>query len=158
MFIKHAQRGISLIELIIFMLIVSIAVAGILLVMNNVNRNSADALLHKQALASAESLLEEVSLQDFSAAGGVATNAVTLANRTSEYHIINDYNGFGTTGIYSATSGLIVQGLGAYNARVAVVPTALGGIGAANSVLITVTVTDPQGTPVRLSAYRTNHP
>src|SRR4030065_640507 len=59
------QRGISLIELIMFIVIVSVALAGILLVMNVTTKSSADPLVHKQALAVAESLLEEVELMPF---------------------------------------------------------------------------------------------
>ncbi|KXS32283.1 MAG: putative mannose-sensitive agglutinin (MSHA) biogenesis protein MshD (Pilus type IV) [Candidatus Gallionella acididurans] len=59
------QRGISLIELIMFIMIVSVALAGILLVMNVTEKSSADPLVHKQALAIAESLLEEVELMPF---------------------------------------------------------------------------------------------
>jgi len=64
--VDSKQRGISLIELIIFIVIISVALTGILLVMNTVTRNSADPLIHKQALAIAESLLEEVELMPFS--------------------------------------------------------------------------------------------
>lgn len=59
------QRGISLVELIMFIVIVSIALAGILLVMDTVTKGSADPLIHKQSLAIAESLLEEVELMPF---------------------------------------------------------------------------------------------
>lgn len=59
------QRGISLVELIMFIVIVSVALAGILLVMNQVTGHSADTLIRKQALAIAESLLEEVELMPF---------------------------------------------------------------------------------------------
>ena len=62
---RHKQRGISLVELIMFIVIVSVALAGILLVMNVVTRSSADPLIHKQSLAIAESLLEEVELMPF---------------------------------------------------------------------------------------------
>jgi MSHA pilin protein MshD len=62
---RHKQSGISLIELIMFIVIVSVALAGILLVMNVTTRGSADPLVHKQALAIAESLLEEVELMPF---------------------------------------------------------------------------------------------
>ena len=61
----RSQRGISLVELIMFIVIVSIALAGILLVMNQVTGHSADTLIRKQALAIAESLLEEVELMPF---------------------------------------------------------------------------------------------
>lgn len=59
------QSGISLIELIMFIVIVSVALAGILLVMNVTTKGSADPLIHKQALAIAESLLEEIELMPF---------------------------------------------------------------------------------------------
>lgn len=59
------QRGISLVELIMFIVIVSVALAGILLVLNVTTRGSVDPLIHKQALAIAESLLEEVELMPF---------------------------------------------------------------------------------------------
>lgn len=149
------QRGISLIELIMFIVIIGIALTGILLVMNQVMRHSADPLIHKQAIAAAESLLEEIELQDFISASG-ATNAVTQANRASEYHIVNDYNGFATTGIFPVNGALAVAGLQSYNASVTIANTALGGIAAGSAVLITVTVTSPQSEfPIQISGYRT---
>ena len=48
------QRGVSLVELIMFIVIVSVALAGILLVFNVTTKGSADPLVHKQALAAAE--------------------------------------------------------------------------------------------------------
>jgi len=122
--------------------------------MNQVTRHSADPLIHKQAMAAAESLLEEVELQDFISASGV-TNAVTQANRASEYHIVKDYNGFATTGIFPVNGASAVAGLENYSASVAVADAGLGGIAAGSAVLITVTVTDPQGLPIQISGYRT---
>ena len=154
------QRGISLIELIMFIVIISVALAGILLVMNTTNKSSADPLIHKQALAAAESLLEEVELQDFISASGVTAcptgpNPVTQANRASQYHIVCDYNNFNTTGIYPVSGVAPIAGLGSYNANVAVANAGLGGIAAGSAVQITVTVTDAQGNPVTISGYRT---
>src|SRR5674476_83867 len=126
---KTKQRGISLVELIMFIVIVSVALAGILLVMNVTTKSSADPLVHKQALAVAESLLEEIELQDFNSVAG-ATNPVNQANRASLYHIVRDYNGFpndATTGIYSV-NGTTIAGLGNYNASVSVANAALGSI------------------------------
>jgi len=59
------QAGISLIELVMFIVIVSVGVVGILSVMNVTTKSSADPLIRKQALAIAESLLEEIELQPF---------------------------------------------------------------------------------------------
>jgi MSHA pilin protein MshD len=148
------QKGISLIELIMFMVIISIAVSGILLVMNNVASHSADTLVRKQALAVAESLLEEIELQSLTngCVGTLGLNAV----RTGAT-LVCDYNGYSTNaGILDFSTNLPVPGLGAYNINppVSVVPTAgLGLIPAASAVLITVSVTGPGGT-IELSGYR----
>lgn len=152
------QRGASLIELIMFIVIVSTALAGILVVMNQTSKNSADPMIRKQALAAAYALLEEVELQDFVAASGVAGTAVTQANRASVYHVVSDYNGFSTTGIFSVTDALIANPvLAKYNASVAVVPetSVWNGIAAGSVVQINVTVTAPGIGPVTATGYRT---
>lgn len=77
------QRGISLVELIMFIMIVSIALAGILLVMNVTTKSSADPLIHKQALAIAESLLEEVELMPFTYCDPNDVNAATATGAAS---------------------------------------------------------------------------
>jgi MSHA pilin protein MshD len=157
MFTRHNQRGVSLVELIMFIVIVSVALAGILLVMNNVTRHSADTLVRKQALAVAESLLEEIELQDFTSASGV-TPVVTLANRSTAYHIVTDYNGFTTAGIFTFDN-VAVANLGNYNVSPAVtVALAAGGdlgVAPASAMRITVSVTDPSGQATVVTGYRT---
>jgi MSHA pilin protein MshD len=59
------SRGLSLVELVMFILIVGAAVAGIIGVIDVTTRSSADPMIHKQALAIAEAVLEEVQLQPF---------------------------------------------------------------------------------------------
>lgn len=59
------QRGFNLIELIIFILVMTIAVAGVLRIITLTTANSADPQLRKQALAIAASLLEEIELARF---------------------------------------------------------------------------------------------
>jgi MSHA pilin protein MshD len=59
------MRGISLVELIVFIVIVGIAVAGLMLVFTNTLRKSGDPVIQKQALSIAESLLEEVQAKPF---------------------------------------------------------------------------------------------
>ena len=89
---------------------------------------------------------------------------MTPTNRTTGYHILSCYNGFPNggpaPGIY-ALDGTPVVGLANYSATVAIVPSALGTgadtIAAGSAVLITVTVTEPQGGQVQLSGYRTKY-
>jgi len=59
------QRGLSLVELVLFIAIVGISMAGLLVVYRQAVVGSADPLLRKQALAAAESLLAEVLMQPF---------------------------------------------------------------------------------------------
>ena len=61
----RAQAGLTMIELVIFIVIIGIAVAGVLTVMNQSNKGGADPQMRKQAIAVAEGLLEEIFLSHF---------------------------------------------------------------------------------------------
>jgi MSHA pilin protein MshD len=134
---KH-QSGISLIELIIFIVIVSTAVAGVLSVMSVTTQHSADPMLRKQAQAIAESLLEEIELQPFTYCDPDDPNAATATSvagctipenigpepgetryATPQFDNVNDYAGFSMTGINDITNTPI-GGLSAYTASVAI--------------------------------------
>lgn len=71
------QVGVTLVELILFMLIVSIAVIGVTRIMNLSSVASTDPLREKQALAIGESLLEEIQLQAFTFCDPDDANAMT---------------------------------------------------------------------------------
>ena len=150
----RSQRGVSLIELIMFIVIVSGAIAGILPVMNLNTRHSADPLIHKQALATAESLLEEIELKAFSKPVGGFTGPFTLANR-SLFDTVSDYNGFSSTGIYAVDGTTLV--VPNYAVAVTESNSGFGGIPAASSVLITVTVTDPTGASLSATGYKVDY-
>ncbi|WP_313175640.1 type II secretion system protein [Massilia sp.] len=63
--VRRRQRGVTMIELIMFIVIVSVALASIMAVMRLTTANSADPLRRKQALMIAEGLLEEVRSAGF---------------------------------------------------------------------------------------------
>ena len=135
------QSGVSLIELIIFIVIVSTAVAGVLSVMNVTTQHSADPMLRKQAQAIAESLLEEIELQPFTYCDPDDANAATATSTagcattpeamgpeagetrytTPQFDNVNDYDGFTMTGINDITN-TPVNGLSGYTASVAISP------------------------------------
>lgn len=159
MYTSKSQHGITLVELILFIIIISVALTGLLLVMNVNTRSSVDPLLRKQSLAIAESMLEEIQLQDFTNPVGGFTGTAIQGNR-SRFDDIFDYNGFITTGIYPADgSATGVPGLANYNLGVAVVnpSSAWGTIPASNVAQITVTVTDPGGYALEATGYRVNY-
>ena len=183
----RAEHGISLIELIVFIVIVGIAVAGVVGALSMATRASADPMIQKQALAIAEALLEEVQLQPFTycdpddlnaasaqsaadctgGAGGVNDEnrlplgpeaGETRYSATTPYDNVSDYNTFSMIGILDLT-GAPITGLGNYTASVTVANQALGAIPASDSLLITVTVDGPPGTNTKvvLDGYRVRY-
>ncbi len=183
---RTRSRGVTLIEVIMFTVIVGIAAGGILMVFANTSRASADPLIRKQALAIAESLVEEVRMMPFTFCDpddpnvSTATSAAVGAGPTfcavaaeaamapeagetryaalTPYDNVNDYNGFAMAGgILDITGPPAIPGLGAYGATVVVAPFAFGGIAAAEALQITVTVTGPGNIVVTLDGIRTRH-
>jgi MSHA pilin protein MshD len=59
------QRGLTIIELVLFMVIMGVAAAGIIGVLNIGTKSSADPLRRKQAMLIAEAFMEEVQLARF---------------------------------------------------------------------------------------------
>jgi MSHA pilin protein MshD len=62
---RSRERGLSLVELVMFIAIVGMSLAGVLVVYNQAVKGSADPMVRKQAVAIAESLLNEVLMQPF---------------------------------------------------------------------------------------------
>jgi MSHA pilin protein MshD len=72
--------GVSLVELVVFIVIVGLAMAGMFAAFNTILAGSPNPELRKQALAIAESLLEEVELMAFTYCDANDANAATAAN------------------------------------------------------------------------------
>jgi MSHA pilin protein MshD len=141
------QRGITLVELVVATVVIGVGLAGVLVVMNRNTAASADPLVLQQSVAIAEAYLEEVLSKDFAPGPGAARPT---------FDDVHDYDGLNDTGARDQT-GSPIPGLEAYDVRVAVTPRALHDVGAADAVLVTVTVTGPFGSVVRLGGYRTNY-
>jgi MSHA pilin protein MshD len=153
------QTGLSLIELIVFIVIVSVALAGVLSVFDLSASRSADPLVRKQALAVAEAMLEEVLSKDFANPAGGFTPATpgnpTQAERPS-FDDVTDYNmaaGWSWTVRSLADVATDIPGLGPYTVTVAVAPLVLGGVAGQQ---VSVTVTGPTE-PVTLNGFRADY-
>jgi len=77
------QAGLTLIELVMFMVIVGVAAAGIMGVFNIGASHSADPLRRKQALMIAEALMEEVLLACFTFCNPDFDGADSAANQAA---------------------------------------------------------------------------
>ena len=182
MCMSRSRRGFTLVELVVFIAIVGLSLAGVLLAYDRATADSSDPVVRKQALAIAESLLEEVQQMPFTycdpddpavstaaSAADCTTPETAMAPEPGEtrysastpFDNVNDYNGYNTalevTPGIKDISGTPVTGLSAYNASISVAPAALGGIAAGEALRITVTVTGPANVTVTLDAYRTRY-
>lgn len=158
------QRGITLIEQVIFIVVVSVGVIGLVSVMNPAIRASADPMVTKQFVAIAESLLNEILHQPFTwcdpddtnastatsyAGCNVAANAQnsmgpTPAGETRNggvgavFDNVRDYAGFAMDDVADPTSVSVING---YRAEVAMAEAGgTFGLAADAALLITVTV------------------
>ena len=164
---RTAQRGLTFIELLFFIVIVSAGLAGILTVLNVTTSRSADPMVRKQMLAVAEGVMEEVRLQSFGwcdpddanastaanaagCAGG--TPAETRGNALTPWDQVTDYNGAVLTTSLAGTAfpagySAAVQVLQADN---------LNGVAGGEALRIQVTVSFGAETLV-LEGYRTRY-
>jgi len=146
---RSRQHGFTLIELIIFIVVVSAGLAGILSVMNTVVKSSADPMVRKQTIAIAESLLEEILLKDYANPAGGYTGTIR-----SQFDDVRDYAGYTTTGIVDML-GATVPGLGGYKISPPVAIVASADLTGVAALRVTVSVTDPTGNTISLAGYRT---
>ncbi|PKO45079.1 MAG: hypothetical protein CVU29_09195 [Betaproteobacteria bacterium HGW-Betaproteobacteria-22] len=94
----HTQ-GVTLVELVVFIVIISVALVGVLKVLEITNRGSADPLIRKQALAIAESLLLEIQQQPFTYCDPNDANATTANSTAACATVAQDPNPAGTGNI-----------------------------------------------------------
>ena len=171
------SRGLTLIELLLFIVVVGIALAAMLKVFVTATTASTDPMMRRQQLAIAESLLREVELMPFTWCDpALDPNVDTVANVAActfpeamgpdagqtrygpaNFNNVNDYHGFSMAGIRDVTNTAIA-GLSGYSASVSVVAAALDNIPSAGDALkITVTVTGPDSSVVSLQGWRTRY-
>ncbi|HRE16600.1 MAG TPA: prepilin-type N-terminal cleavage/methylation domain-containing protein [Rhodocyclaceae bacterium] len=172
-FERRRQRGLTLIELLVFIVVVGFGLAGTLVVFQNTVRSSGDPLVRKQALAIAEALMDEVALHPYTycdptdanfqyarAANTAAGNCTTTVENsgpeagqtrysaTTPFNNVNDYAGFAMSPIVRLgnSPAATVAGLESFNATINVTAEAGG---------LRIDVRVVRGTEdVTLSAYR----
>ena len=147
-------RGFTLIELILFIVVVAVATVGLFTALNSATVNNAKPLLQVRALELAQATMDEIIGKryddqspnggfppcDSGEAGAVPCDGSDSQNDLSD---IDDYDGYNT----------VPSGYGGYDLAVTVSSQRFNG---RPVKLITITVTPGAGDPVTLSAYRGN--
>ena len=184
---KSAEQGLSLIELIVFIVVVGIGLAGVLMAINMGVQHSADPMVRKQALAAAESLLEEIELQPFTfcnptdtaapfatSSAGCTTAAQSMDNSanwgvsksrygppppaTGFFNNVADYNGFTMTGTLNDIFQQSSTRLSGYNASVSVTQVGTGFGLASNADALRIDVTvTGGGNSITVTGFRFRH-
>ncbi|MES2584926.1 MAG: prepilin-type N-terminal cleavage/methylation domain-containing protein [Pseudomonadota bacterium] len=144
---RHTQRGFTLIEVIIFIVVVGAGLAGILAVSNNTVKDSAEPMVRKQAMALADSILEEILQKDYNDPDGLP-NVVEPGGR-AEYDAVDDYNGKTKADFADWPTSL-----GSYT--VSIVVAAPAALGSATAKQVTVTVTGSNNAIV-MTGFRTQY-
>lgn len=167
--------GLTLIELLMFIVVVGIALAAMLRVFVTATTASADPMIRRQQLAIAESLLREVQLMPITTCdpddanvetGSCASLAEAMGPEAAEsrfgpsnyFDNVNDYAGFSMAGIRDLAN-TAVSGLSGYTAGVAVAAAALDSLtaGSGDALKITVTVSGPDSSSIVLQGWRTRY-
>jgi MSHA pilin protein MshD len=144
----HGMRGMTLIELVIAISVIAIAVSSVLGLMSAQATRSAEAMLREQAAAIAAAYLAEITQKKFSGPGCCSRAA---------FDSVDDYHAPAFAPVRDQW-GTAVPGLGDYQVAVTVTASALNGIPAAQSRLVSVTVRHSSGVTVLHSGYKTSHP
>jgi MSHA pilin protein MshD len=154
---QRRRAGFTIIELIVFIVIVSIALAAVMRTLSNTAGVSADPIAPKQAMLVAESMLEEILLKPYSnPVGGYAAACPTSCDR-ARFDNVGDYAGYTSNGVYALDDlATPVVGLTGYKVAVSVTSTNVTANGnAAPCLRVSVSVT-AAGTTYQLHGYRFN--
>lgn len=163
------RAGVTLIELIVALVIMGVALAGMVAVYTATTRSSVDPVIVQQMQAIADNMMEEILMKPFAPGPAPAYPGGARVN----YDDVRDYDGYGgdangnpiQQGILDV-EGNVIPGLERYTVVVSAKPAALAGItnpdtAHTNALRVTVTVavtgTDaslPQ--PIVLTGWRTN--
>ena len=181
---SRRHRGVSLIELVVFVVVLGIGMAGMAVLYNQLTRASVDPVVRKQALAIAASLLEEIELHPFtycdpddplvftetsesgcsSAAmresGTIGPEAGETRYASPRYDNVSDYNGLSLSPTILDINGAAVAGLSGYTATVSIVNAGLELPSVASNTAalrIRVTVNGPAGVSISLQGYRVRY-
>jgi MSHA pilin protein MshD len=140
------ERGATLIELVIAIVVIAIAVTSVLGLLSSIAVRSAGAMGATQAASIASAYLDEALSKFFQDPDGPEAGR-------QNFDDVMDYN-FTDAGVRDA-NGALVPGLDQYTVQITATSVALGAV--PDAVRVDVRVTAPNGNVTRLSGFRTNY-
>jgi len=164
----RGQRGVTLVELIITIVIISIALAGTIIAFSNVVGRSSDTLFQSRSIALAQAYLDEILGQPFdldTPEGGVPpyasacrVNGGDAADRDT-FRSVDQYDGL-VLSPPELASGAISEGYEGYTVSISVTcvnaAAELGNGDIQQAKRIEVNISSPTSQTAVFSAYRGN--
>ncbi len=152
---KRRHLGFTLIEVIIFIVVVGVGVAVILQALNQASKASADPMVRKQVMALADSIMEEILQKAYCEPDPVTPTNCNIANVVESgrdtYNDVDDYNGLTKAAFTDWPSSLA-----AYTVTISVGAPASIGTPGVTAKKVTVTVTGG-AFAVTLTGYKTQY-
>jgi len=146
---RRLQRGVTLIELVVSIVIIGIAAGAVLGVLTVTTGASADPMIRHQAVAIADAYLEEILLKPFTDPDGVDGEAARV-----DFDDVDDYDGLFDSGARDQFDNAI-GALNDYDVSVSVTPSSgLTSAPAADTLRIDVTVSRAPDIDFTVSGYR----
>ena len=142
------QRGFTLVEMIIAIVVLGVGVAGVMVAFSTATRSSADPAAQLQMLAIAEEMMEEIQLKPYA----TAANTASAGCARDTFNDVMDYNGYSQPAC--TVEGSSLAGLSGYNVSVSIGSTPLSGVAEAMRIRVTVTRGSDS---VQLVGWRTNY-
>lgn len=134
---RRPQRGMTLIELVVAIVVISMAAGTIVGLLAFMSRNSAEGMARVQSATIANAYLQDILRKSFDD--------------------VDDFDGRVDDGALDAF-GNPIAGFENYTVTIDVGSSGIGNLSSADARVITVTVRDPLGELVRISGFKTRHP
>lgn len=163
---SHTQRGATLVELVMTIVIISVAIAGVVGAFSLIAGRSADPLNQSRAVSLAQLYMDEILAKRFaegSPVGGGQTAAADCGDigadggeSRNDFDDVDDYDGLDSAPENSEEAAL--SGYNGFNVSISV-ECAGSEVGLTSDDLakrIDILITDPSGNDYQFSAYRGN--
>lgn len=151
---KSSEDGLTLIELIISITIMSISITAIMSVFSNSAANSATPMVREQALSIASAYMEEIMLQRYADPTSSTNTCEEGANNRALFDDVDDYDCVNDTSGAIDQNDNAITGLEAYNINIDINADTLNSA-TAKRIDVTVTRDGLADVNIKLTAYRT---
>jgi len=142
------RRGFTLVELVIYLVVLAAGLTGILGIYIQAVRGSADPLYTTQALLLGESLLEEIAARPYADPDGTEAG-----EGRDTWDDVDDFADYDSGSAPTDVTGVAIAGLSDYRVAIAVEDDTLNSV-SGKRVTVTVTHVRDAGVNLQLSAWR----